>query len=336
MALSFAGEQRSYVQKVARPLQNVGVRVFFDEFEKVDLWGKNLYDHLDEIYSRASRYCVLFASEAYKRKVWTDHERQSAQERAIKEKGEYILPVKFDDTKIPGLRDTIGYIDANTTTPLELARLIVQKLGPRKPEPGMPANPDVLLEMLTYEPKKRKAQRRAIVEIAHDFYEALERMNKDERRAVGATLLHGCGGELPEYTHISLDKLSRITGMTADKLLTALTKIRSLNFQVVSGNPADIHEADDGALIPDDQDIRLSFWSAADRFQKANEVVFAATRQAVAGECSDCSLETFEQLDFHRLTKTFKEGFDLPCGDDEGDEDKSAVPSGMGDLKAGA
>lgn len=331
VALSFAGEQRSYVEKVARLLKDAGVNVFFDDYEKVVLWGKNLYDHLDDVYSRASKYCVLFVSEAYARKVWTDHERQSAQERAIKERNEYILPVRFDDTKVPGVRDTIGYIDANNTSPLELARLIVTKLGPRTPEPGMPSKPDVLLEILNYEPKKRKAQRRAVVEIAHDFYEALERMNQDERRAVAATLLLGCGGEHPEYTHISLDKLSRLTGLSPDKLLTSLAKIRSLNFKVVSGNPAEIHESDDGALIPDDQDIRLSFWSAADRFQKANEIIFAATRAATAGQCDDCSVEAIMRLDFHRLSKTYREGFDLPC-DDDGDEVKGAVPSGLGDL----
>lgn len=338
VALSFAGEQRSYVKAVAGRLHDAGVRVFFDEYETADLWGKNLYDHLDEVYSQQSRYCVLFASEAYKRKVWTDHERQSAQERAIKEKGEYILPVRFDDTKIPGLRDTIGYQDANKLTPLQLARLIVQKLGPRKSEPGMPLKPDALLEALTFEPKKRKAQRNAVVDIALEYYEALERTTTDERRAVAAILLHGCGGEHPEYTHISLDKLSRLTDMSSDKLLTVLAKIRSLNFHVVAGNPAEIHESDDGTLIPEDQDIRLSFWTASDRFQRANEVIFAATRGATAGHCSDCSMETILGLDFHRLSKAHKEGFDLPCDDegdegDEGDEVASAAPSGLGDLK---
>ncbi len=32
VALSFAGEQREYVEEVARVLQNRGVSVFYDEF----------------------------------------------------------------------------------------------------------------------------------------------------------------------------------------------------------------------------------------------------------------------------------------------------------------
>lgn len=335
VALSFAGEQRAYVKAVAGHLKDAGVRVFYDEYETANLWGKNLYDHLDEVYGQLSRYCVLFASEAYERKVWTDHERQSAQARAIKEKGEYILPVRFDDTAIPGLRDTIAYQDANTLTPLQLARLIVKKLGPRTSEPGLPSNPDVLLEALTYEPKKRKAQRKAVVEIVIDYYEALERMTTDERRAVAAILLHGCGGEHPEYTHISLDKLSRLTDMSSDKLLTALAKIRSLNFHVVATDPAELHGSDDGTLIPEDQDIRLSFWTGSDRFQKANEVIFAATRGATAGQCSHHAMETILELDFHRLSKAYKGGFDLPCDDEDDEHDNvvSAAPSGLGDLK---
>ena len=41
VALSFAGEDRSYVEAVASYLKDRGVRVFYDAYEKVDLWGKD-------------------------------------------------------------------------------------------------------------------------------------------------------------------------------------------------------------------------------------------------------------------------------------------------------
>ena len=75
VALSFAGEERPYVEAVADALRNAGVKVFYDDYEKVTLWGKDLYSHLDYVYRKASRYCVLFVSESYARKVWTNHER---------------------------------------------------------------------------------------------------------------------------------------------------------------------------------------------------------------------------------------------------------------------
>ena len=40
VSLSFAGEQRSYVEQVAKHLKKLGVAVFYDGFETVNLWGK--------------------------------------------------------------------------------------------------------------------------------------------------------------------------------------------------------------------------------------------------------------------------------------------------------
>lgn len=128
ICLSFAGEDREYVDAVAERLRDNGIPVFYDQDATVELWGKDLYEHLHNVYSKASRYCVLFASEAYARKMWTSHERKSAQERALQEKNEYILPARFDDTEIPGLRETIGYVDLRKTSPDELAKLIIEKL----------------------------------------------------------------------------------------------------------------------------------------------------------------------------------------------------------------
>ena len=71
----------------------------------------------------------MFISEHYKNKLWTTHERKSMQERAFKESEEYILPVRFDNTEIPGLYETIGYIDLKNKTSSELADLVIKKLN---------------------------------------------------------------------------------------------------------------------------------------------------------------------------------------------------------------
>ena len=62
ICLSFAGEDRVYVNALAKLLQSAGVRTFYDEFEKADLWGKNLYSHLHDIYQNQATYCVIFVS----------------------------------------------------------------------------------------------------------------------------------------------------------------------------------------------------------------------------------------------------------------------------------
>ena len=78
------------------------------------------------------RYCIIFVSSEYAAKVWTNHERRNAQARAIKEKSEYILPAKFDDTEIPGLLGTLGYIDLTEVSPSELGGMVAGKLGKRE------------------------------------------------------------------------------------------------------------------------------------------------------------------------------------------------------------
>lgn len=128
VALSFAGENRAYVEEVANSLKTKGIKVFYDLFEEANLWGKNLYEYLSEIYQNKARYTVLFVSSFYNKKLWTNHERVSMQARAFQESREYILPARFDNTEIPGILKTIGYINLENKTPEELAILIENKL----------------------------------------------------------------------------------------------------------------------------------------------------------------------------------------------------------------
>jgi len=128
ISLSFAGENRAYVDEVANRLKEVGVSVFYDKMEEVNLWGKDLYVHLTDVYKNKCLYTVMFISKQYSEKLWTNHERRAMQARAFEESREYILPVRFDDTEIPGVLATIGYIDLTNRPPKELADLIIKKL----------------------------------------------------------------------------------------------------------------------------------------------------------------------------------------------------------------
>ena len=71
---------------------------------------------------------LIFVSKFYAAKAWTNHERQSAQTRAFNENREYILPARFDSTEIPGIPETVKYIDLNNCSPEKLASLIIQKI----------------------------------------------------------------------------------------------------------------------------------------------------------------------------------------------------------------
>lgn len=129
VALSFAGEDRKMVREFADRLTTLGYSVFFDEFEKAALWGADLSAELKRVYRDAARFCVIFISKYYVKKPWTNHERQAAISGAFKKRTAYILPIRLDKTDLPGLPDTIGYLDIKQTSISEVCSLLAQKLG---------------------------------------------------------------------------------------------------------------------------------------------------------------------------------------------------------------
>jgi hypothetical protein len=132
VALSFAGENREIVEQFARLLEAEGFSVFYDNWKKAELWGRDLYQHLDEVYSKKARFCLIFLSAAYAAKAWPNHELKSAQARAFQENEAYILPVRLDDTVIPGIRATVGYLDLRKDRIEEVAELAIRKITAAK------------------------------------------------------------------------------------------------------------------------------------------------------------------------------------------------------------
>lgn len=222
VCLSFAGADRSYVHKTADFLQRDGVRVFYDEYEEAELWGKDLYAHLHEIYSRAARYCVIFISTSYAKKLWTNHERRSAQERAFRERQEYILPARFDNTAIPGLAKTVSYISLRNRTPKALAALISQKIGGRQRSDYFPPAPDRLLAAFKARSEKKRG---TITSAARSFFNNLRRMTEEERMLIYHIFAHGCPAELPDNVHINIDLLRRFSGMTPGRIRSVIGQV---------------------------------------------------------------------------------------------------------------
>ncbi|MBU1935887.1 TIR domain-containing protein [bacterium] len=129
VALSFAGEDRKYAEELAQVLLDNDIKVFCDGFEKAELWGENLYDHLSTLYKLRAKYCIMFLSEHYANKLWTNHERKAAQSRAFKDNKAYILPIRLDKTEIPGVLETVGYVNWSQEGAKGIASLVLQKLG---------------------------------------------------------------------------------------------------------------------------------------------------------------------------------------------------------------
>ena len=112
VTVSFAGENREYVEEYVERLKAAGVRVFYDDDFAADMWGEDLVEYFDRVYRLRSRFAVIFVSTFYATKMWTRHERRSALARGLQEVDPYVLPVRLDDTTLDGLRPTVAYLDA--------------------------------------------------------------------------------------------------------------------------------------------------------------------------------------------------------------------------------
>ena len=98
VVLSFAGEQRDYVEALPLVLEPKTFPCSTTNTKRQLFGGKDLVEHLQDVYGGGSRFCVIFISKEYVEKVWPNYERQNASAKAISEKQEYVLPAWFDDT----------------------------------------------------------------------------------------------------------------------------------------------------------------------------------------------------------------------------------------------
>jgi hypothetical protein len=128
IAFSFAGEDRPFVEQVVEALRSRGVRVFYDLSEQVDVLGKDLTAHLADVYKNKADYCLMFISRHYVQKAWPQFERQHAQSRALSQKREYILPIRLDDSEVPGLPSTICFLDARRNSIKAIADTLIKKV----------------------------------------------------------------------------------------------------------------------------------------------------------------------------------------------------------------
>ncbi len=113
VAISYAGEDRYIAENIADALRKKGLSVFYDQFYKSELWGKNLSEWFKKIYGESSRFVLVLISHHYPVKDWTDFEFSIAKEEENKRDGEFILPVRLDETKLVGLPSDKAYLDFN-------------------------------------------------------------------------------------------------------------------------------------------------------------------------------------------------------------------------------
>jgi tetratricopeptide (TPR) repeat protein len=128
IAISSAGEDSDYVARLVRALRRRNLKVFFHKEQLAELWGKD-ERHIRDIFSRRARFVIAVVSRAYANKPWTRFEFQTASVNAEKEgKGEYLLPIRLDDTDFVGLRPDQLHLDARDYSVGKIAGTVADKL----------------------------------------------------------------------------------------------------------------------------------------------------------------------------------------------------------------
>lgn len=131
VALSFPGERRRYVSRVAEALRGpLGTDAVFYDFDyQAQLARPNLDILLQRIYRDQSDLVVVFLCAEYAQKQWCGLEWRAIRD-IIKSKDDHrVMLVKFDDAPIDGVLSIDGYIDGRSNTAKEVANHIMSRVA---------------------------------------------------------------------------------------------------------------------------------------------------------------------------------------------------------------
>lgn len=130
VALSFPGEHREYVAAVASEVKKrLGAgAVFYDRDFTAQLARPNLDMLLQRIYLNNSELVVVFLCSDYEAKDWCGLEWRAIR-TIIKNKNDYaIMFMRFDNADVSGSFSIDGYVDLAALSPVQAARMIVERV----------------------------------------------------------------------------------------------------------------------------------------------------------------------------------------------------------------
>ena len=130
VALSFPGEHRSYVKRVAQELaRELGpAACFYDRNYEAQLAQPGLDLLLQEIYGERSGLVVVFICREYDEKEWCGIEWQKIRERQVVGDARRIMYVRLGDGDVAGMTRLDGYVDARQRSPEEVAHLVIERV----------------------------------------------------------------------------------------------------------------------------------------------------------------------------------------------------------------
>jgi len=137
-ALTFAGEDRPFAEKLHDHLVNLGFSVFYDQSEQHRILAEDLEEFLGPIYSTKASYVVAVLGPTYGERRWTRFESEQFEKRFGENR---VIPIWSTEAK-PTAFDVTADIGGKTFDPggeldrqaAEIAELCARKLDAAEPE----------------------------------------------------------------------------------------------------------------------------------------------------------------------------------------------------------
>lgn len=135
VALSFPGEYREFVSKVADSLAErfSKPRILYDKYHEAEFARPNLDVHLPNLYRTESELIAIFLCDEYKKKRWCKLEWRSIRQLIATADEDRIMFLSFDEVgAIPeiGILDGDGYASIGARSPEQIAELILNRYTP--------------------------------------------------------------------------------------------------------------------------------------------------------------------------------------------------------------
>ncbi len=108
--VSYRSTDRPWAMSLVARLEGAGLRVFIDQRELLP--GDYLAAQLESALSR-SRAAVVLVSKGWLESPWCQQEANVLVKRAVEDKTFKLVPLRLDDSAMPGLLDTRVWLDFN-------------------------------------------------------------------------------------------------------------------------------------------------------------------------------------------------------------------------------
>jgi hypothetical protein len=125
--ISVADEDRDIAQILHALLQKSGAVVFYYKYFKSLLFAERLPAKFASVCCRA-RFFIAVVSKYYVEKWWPRYEFSIAKEEETKRPWPFVLPLRLDDSPLPGLHPDIAYLDLRRETPESVVDILLEKL----------------------------------------------------------------------------------------------------------------------------------------------------------------------------------------------------------------